>query len=88
MVALSSSAFLCRRIPPVSEWCVGGVNSARGQDSSVGGGAGNDCLGLVHMEEGVLGRVQAEEQGEGETRRESEQRNNEEQTLNRLLWMA
>ena len=30
---------------------VGGVNSAREQASSVGGGTGNNCL--VHMEEGV-----------------------------------
>ena len=26
---------------------VGGVNSAREQDSSVGGGTGNNCLGVV-----------------------------------------
>ena len=50
---------------------VGGVYSAREQDSSVGGGAGVTCLGVVHMEEGVQDRVQVEvgreEQGEGET---------------------
>ena len=47
------------------------MNSARGQDSSVGGDAGNVCLGVVHMEEEVQVRVQVEvgreEQGEGET---------------------
>ena len=45
--------------------------SAREQDSSVGGGAGYVCLGVVHMEEGVQVRVQVEvgreEQSEGET---------------------
>ena len=39
---------------------VRGVNSARGQDSSVGGGAGVICLGVVHMEEEVQDRVQVE----------------------------
>ena len=73
---------------------VGRVNSAREQDSSVGGGTGNNCLGVVHMEEGVQVRVQAEvgreEQGEGEThgKGQSEEANNEEQTLNRSSWMA
>ena len=47
------------------------MNSVRKQDSSVGGDAGYDCLGVVHMEEGVQDRVQVEvereEQGEGET---------------------
>ena len=50
---------------------MGGVNSAREQDSSVGGDAGYVCLGVVHMEEEVQVRVQVEvgreEQGEGET---------------------
>ena len=68
-----------------------GVNSARGQDSSVDGDAENDCLGVVNMD-GVQVRVQVEvgreEQGEGETQRETERRNNEEQTLNRSSWMA
>ena len=54
---------------------MGGVNSAREQDSSVGGDAGNDCLSVVHME-GVQVRVQVEvgreEQGEGERHRESQ----------------
>ena len=35
---------------------VGGVNSAREQDSSIGGGANNVCLGVVHMEEEVQDR--------------------------------
>ena len=63
---------------------MGGVNSAREQDSSVGGDAGNDCLGVVHMEEGVQVRVQvevgSEEQGEGETHGDSQ---NEETTRNK-----
>ena len=71
---------------------VGGVNSARGQDSSVGGGAGNDCLGIVHMEEGVQVRVQVrvgrEEQGEGETHGESQNETQTQQTVNRSPWMA
>ena len=56
----------------------------RGQDSSVGGGTGNKCLGVVHMEEGVQVRVQVEvgreEQGEGETHREGQ---SEEATRNK-----
>ena len=64
--------------------CVGGVNSARKQDSSVGGGAGVICLGAVHMEEGVQVRVQVEvgreEAGEGETHGESQ---NEDATRNK-----
>ena len=39
---------------------VRGENSAKEQDSSVGGGAGNVCLGVVHMEEEVQDRVQVE----------------------------
>ena len=50
---------------------VGGMNSSREQDSSVGGDAGYVCLGAVHMEEKVQDRVQMEvgreEQGEEET---------------------
>ena len=50
---------------------MGGVYSAREQDSSIGGGAGNVCLGVVQMEEEVQDRIQVEvereEQGEGET---------------------
>ena len=55
-------------------------------DSSVGGDAGYDCLGVVHMEEGVQVRVQIEvgreEQGEGETHRAGQ---NEETTRNNQL---
>ena len=54
---------------------MGGVYAAREQDSSVGGGAGVICLGVVHMEEEVQDRVQVEvgreEQGEGETRKKT-----------------
>ena len=50
---------------------MGGVISARGQDSSCGGSAVVNCLGVVHMEEEVQDRVQVEvgreEQSEGET---------------------
>ena len=60
---------------------MGGVYSAREQDSSVVGGTRNNCLGVVHMEEGVQVRVQVEvereERGERETHGESQ---NEEQT--------
>ena len=63
---------------------MGGVYSARGQDSSVGGGAGVICLGVVHMEEGVQVRVQVEvgreEVGDREIHGESQ---NEEATKNR-----
>ena len=63
---------------------MGGVYPARGQDSAVGGGTANNCLGVVHMEEGVQVRVQVEvgreEQGERETHRESQ---NEEATRNK-----
>ena len=63
---------------------MGGVNSAGGQDSSVGGDAGYDCLGVVHMEEGVQVRVQVEvgreEAGERETHGK---RQSEEATKNR-----
>ena len=38
-----------------------GVYPARGQDSSVGGGTGNNCLGVVHMEAVQVG-VQVEVQ--------------------------
>ena len=58
---------------------------ARVQDSSVGGGAGVICLGVVHMEGGVQVRVQVEvgreEVGDRETHGESQ---NEEATKNRL----
>ena len=73
---------------------MGGVNSAREQDSSVGGDAGCACLGVVHMEEGVQVRVQVEvgreEQGEGEThgKGQSEEANTKEQRLNRSSGVA
>ena len=70
-----------------------GVNSAKGQDSSIGGGAGNVCLGVVHMEEEVQARVQVEvgreEQGEGETHgkeQSEEQRSNEKQSTAHHGW--
>ena len=63
---------------------MGGVFPAKWQDSSVGGGAGNGCLGVVHMEEGVQVRVQIkvrrEKVVEGETHGESQ---NEEPTRNK-----
>ena len=63
---------------------MGGVYSAREQDSSVGGDAGYDCFGVVHMEERVQVKVQVEvgreEQSEGETHGESQ---NEETTRNK-----
>ena len=73
---------------------MGGVNSAREQDSSVGVDAGYVCLGVVHMEEEVQVRVQAEvgreEQGEGEThgKGQCEEQRSSKQTLNRSSWMA
>ena len=61
------------------------MNSAKGQDSSVGGGAGDVCLGVVHTEEEVQDRVQVEvereEQGVGETH---EKEQGEEQREDRL----
>ena len=73
---------------------VGGVNSARGQDSSFGGGAVVNCFGAVHMEEEVQDRVQVEvgreEQGEGKThgKEQGEEQRSKEQTLNRSSWMT
>ena len=73
---------------------MGGVYPARGQDSSVDGGTGNNCLGVVHMEEGVQVRVQVEvgreEQGEGETHGEGQNQDTtrNKQTLNRSSWMT
>ena len=72
---------------------MGGVSSAREQDSSIGGGAGNVCLGVVHMEEKVQVRVQVEvgreEQGEGETHgmeHIEEQRSDEKQSTAHHGW--
>ena len=71
---------------------VGGVSSAREQDSSLGGDAGNVCLGVVDMEEGVQVRVQVEvgreEQGEGETHGKSQNEEQTQQTVNRSPWMT
>ena len=71
---------------------VGGVNSAREQDSSVGGDAAGVSLGAVHMEGRVQVRVQVEvgreEQGEGETHGESQNEEQTQQTVNRSSWMA
>ena len=73
---------------------VGRVNSAREQKLSIGGGAGYDFLGVVHMEEGVQVRVQVEvgreEQGEGETHGKRTKRGTEKQreTINRSSWTA
>ena len=73
---------------------MGGVNSAREQDSSIGGGAVVICLGVVHMEEEVQDRVQVEvgreEKGEGETRkgtRRGTERENR-RSINRSPWMT
>ena len=73
---------------------VGRVNSAREQDSSIGGDAGYVCLGVVHMEEEVQDRVQVEvgreEQGERETHGEGQsegQRSNKQSTA-RHGWLA
>ena len=67
---------------------------ARGQDSSVGGGTGVNCLGFVHVEEGVRVRVQVEvgreEQGEGEThgkgQSEEQTQQTNAQTLRSVKW--
>ena len=54
----SFSGHLAQRTKNV--WPVGGVYSAREQDSSFGGGAGYVCLGVLHMEEEVQDRAQVE----------------------------
>ena len=61
---------------------MGGVYPARGQDSSVGGGAGFICLGVVHMEEGVqveCGREEVED-GEKHGERQNEDTSNRQST--------
>ena len=62
---------------------VGGVYPAKGQDSSVGGGAGDICLVVVHMEEEVQDRVQEESEGETHGKGQSEEttRNNQPLTM-------
>ena len=71
------------------------MSSAREQDASVGGDAGYDCLGVVHMEEEVQVRVQVEvgreEQGEGETHgkeQSKDQRSNETQSTAHHGWQG
>ena len=67
---------------------MGGVSSARGQNSSFDEVAVVICLGAVHMEEEVQDRVQVEvgreEQGVGEThgKEQGEEQRDKEQTLN------
>ena len=63
------------------------MNSAREQDSSFRGDAGNVCSGVVHMEEEVQDRVQVEvgreEQSDGETHGESRNEETDEATRNK-----
>ena len=67
------------------------VFSAKGPDSSFGGGAGYDCLGDDHMEEEVQVRVQVEvegeEQGIGETHGK-EQGEEQREQIKRTTWMT
>ena len=72
---------------------MGVVNSAREQDSSIGGDAGYVCLGVVHMEDEVQVRGQVEvgreEQGVGETHgkeQREERRSNEKQSTAHHSW--
>ena len=69
---------------------MGGVFSAREQDSSFGGDVAVNCLGVVHMEEEVQDRVQVEvgreEQGV-EQGKEQGKEQREEQTINQPLIM-
>ena len=73
---------------------VRGVNSARGADSSVGGSAVVDCLGVVHMEEEVQDRAQVEvareEQSVGEThgKEQGEEPVENRRSINRTSWMT
>ena len=66
---------------------MGGVYSARGRNSSFGGGAVNNCLGAVHVEEEGQDRVQVEEgrkeQGEGHGKEQGEEQRSDERTINR-----
>ena len=70
------------------------VQSAKGQDSTVGGGAVVDCLGVVHMEEEVQDKVQVEvrreEQGVGEThgKEQGEEQRENRRSINRTTWMT
>ena len=70
---------------------MGGVNSARRQDSSVGGVAVVYCLGVVHMVEEVQVKVQVEEEEIRETHGKEqgeEQRVKERKTLRRMKWIT
>ena len=68
---------------------MGGVNSDKLPDSSVGEVPVVNCLGVVHMEEEVQDRVQVEvgreEQGEGETH--GEEQSEEQRSNNQPLTM-
>ena len=66
-----------------------GVNSAREQDSSIGGGAGNVCLGVAYMEEEVQDRVQVEKEKSKMKDRHTERNkaSNRETTNNQPLTM-
>ena len=70
---------------------VGGVNSSRERDSSIGGGTGIVCLGVVYMEEEVQDRAQVEvgreEQGEGETHGKEQSEEQRERTDDQPLTM-
>ena len=90
LFVLETLQFFCACLPTV-----GGVNSAREQDSSVGGDAGYVCLGAVHMEEEVQGRVhvevEREEQGERETHgqeQSEEQKSDEKQSTAHRGWLG
>ena len=72
---------------------MGGVHSARGQDSSVCGGAGNDCLGVVlkaEVQDRVQVEVRREEQGVGEThgKEQGEEQREHKRSTNRTSWMT
>ena len=69
---------------------VGGVNSAREQNSSIGGRAGNVCLDVVHMEEEVQDRVQVGKRrarGRRDTQKGTKRGTTREQTINQPLIM-
>ena len=69
-------------------------NSAKGQDSSVGGDARVNCHGVVHMEEEIQDRVQVEvgrdEQRVGQThgKEQSEEQRENKRSINRSSWMT
>ena len=73
---------------------VGGVYSAREQDSSVGGGTGYNCLGVVHMEEECSGQgpcrngKRKSKVKERHTEKDKARNRRNKQTLNRSSYMA